>query len=101
MGSLQEIQKKVTQAQEEIKQYNSEHVKHVIWPDIKDTLGQANDLARLARHNMGVIIYKRLDEKDLHGGIFTPIIVEQLKADPQVVEVPAIEPPKVFRWLPY
>ncbi len=107
MPSLQEIQKKVKHAQEEIKDSKNHPeklntVRHVLWPDIKGDLGQPFDnIGWPVRRNIGFIIHKRLDEQDLQGGAYPTIDVGQLKIDLEAGRVQATEPAQVHRWLPY
>ncbi len=104
MASLEEIQNMVKQAQEEISNRNYDQVRRATWPAIRSAITQLNDLARLVRSNMGFNIHLRLDEQSLHGGTFTPINVEQLKADFQAdlgagsLQEPELPP---YKWLPY
>jgi hypothetical protein len=101
MATLKQIQEKVNQAQEVIRNRNFDDVKTVIWPSIKTDLGQCDDLEWKYRRNMGLLIYKHLNDQNLQGGIPTPIILEQQKAALQAGMVTVPEPAQVYKWLPY
>jgi hypothetical protein len=101
MATLKQIQEKVNQAQEVIRNRNFDHVRTVIWPSIKTDLGQCVDLDWKYRGDMGRLIYKNLNEQNLQGGISMPINLEQQKAALQAGNVTVPEPTQVYRWLPY
>lgn len=100
MVSLQEIQKQVEQAQEEIRNYNFDRVKTGTWPGIRNALSES-DLEWEHRGDMAKLIYKHLNEQNLQGGPPTPINLQQLKAALQSHTVQVSEPARVYKWLPW
>ena len=101
MSTLVEIQGLVNEAQRKIREGDRVRVQTVLWPQIKTTLSQSDDLEWKYRGDMAKLIYKHLDEQNLQGGPPTPINLEQLKADLQAGRVQAPEPARVYKWLPY
>jgi hypothetical protein len=109
MVTMNDIQVKVAEAQTEIQlsHHDPRHlniVQHVIWPEIKKRIRLCVD-PRLAvprdKENLGLSIHKRLDEQDLHGGVFQQIVVEKLNEDLQIGKVLPPDPSEEVIWLPY
>ncbi len=101
MASLQDIQELVDRAQEEIRIGNSDHVKEVIWPNIKDALSQCTELEWNCCEDMKKLIHKHLDEQGLHGEKPETINLKQLKEGLEKGSVQVPEQTQIIEWLSF
>lgn len=97
--TLEEIQAKVTEAQQEIKRGNFKRVQQVIWPEILTMLAQSSEIDWRERQNLEKLIYAALDKASLQGAKPEPIDVERLRKEAE--KSPPLVPPSASTWLPY
>lgn len=101
MASLQEIQAQVNQAQEEIRNHNFDHVRRVIWPNIKIAIGENSELMWGDRQKLARLIYEHLDTLPLREEANVPIDVSNMVRDIQAGNVPELAAPTATMWLLY
>jgi hypothetical protein len=100
MVTLLEIQELVDKAQRKIEEGDSESVETVLWPDIKNKLGQCTELEWSYREPMKRIIFKRLNEQKLHTTP-RPIQLEKYKRDLKEGKVKESEHSEIPSWIPW
>lgn len=92
MVTLDEIQKMVTKAQEEMKKEHYDFVRQRLWPDIDDVLGQYTNIGSQQRMQWRDRIYNRLFGQNLQSAEPPHIKIEDLLGE--VMNGPSpLEPP--------